>query len=87
MVLAADGNGSPPPPLELALLCGDNFLPDGGGIHDQDYATMLQMRIALNVYQTVRYMRSLTGNQINTHLTSGQRILLGELYHLGILGV
>ena len=57
MILAvsdyADGEGPPPPALEIALNCRRwGTLPDDGGLRDQYARLMNQMNISLNVYDT-----------------------------------
>lgn len=84
-VLAADRKGSPPPDLQLALFCGDYHLPDKGAIHDQDYGLMRRMIYLSNTYRTVRRMRGLLGDAINTQLSQSERLLLGDLQEMGVL--
>ena len=83
-MLSADNRGKPPPELEMAWLCGDGFLPDGGGINEQDYGLFVRMRYLHNVFRTVQHMRGLTGERINTGLSTAERLLLGELAEMGI---
>jgi len=43
------------------------------------------MRTLSNVYNTIRKLRSLTGNAINTHLTTSERLILADLQSMGLL--
>lgn len=52
----------------------------------QDYNMMITMRTLDNVYRTVQHMRSLSGDAINKQLSTSERLILGELYQLGVLG-
>jgi hypothetical protein len=45
---------------------------------------MTRMNYLSNVYRTVQYMRGLTDERINTAMSTGQRILLGNLIKMGI---
>jgi hypothetical protein len=56
MILAAaeygEGNGDPPPELELAFRCRRwNSLPESGGLNDQPAGLMQRLTVAENVYQ------------------------------------
>lgn len=77
-------NVQPPSNLRLYFFCGDNHLPRAGGIMDQSYSTLKEMRYLGFVYRTIRKMRSLVGDAINTDLSSEERILLGNLMEMGI---
>lgn len=85
-VLAAKGKGNPPPELELAWLCGDYHLPESGGVFDQDYQLFRTMRILNNVHSAVTHLFSLSGEDINKRLSTGERLLLGNLDKMGLLG-
>jgi hypothetical protein len=50
----------------LAFWCGDDHLPDTGGVLDQDYRTMKRMRATRNVYDAVRQAKNATGKQIHS---------------------
>jgi len=68
----------------LAWLCGTHLLPENGGVLDQDAKQMATMKALSNVYTTVQKFRSLTGEAVNTGLTTGERLLLGNLREMGI---
>ena len=52
---AAEGVGTYPAELELALLCERwNSLPDPGGILDQKVGVLARMTTALNVFNAIR---------------------------------
>jgi len=52
----------------------------------QDYNLLITMRTLQNVYKSVQHMRGLTGEAINTNLSTAERLLLGELQKMGALG-
>lgn len=52
----------------------------------QDYQLMITMRTLDNVHRTVQHMRSLVGDAINTQLSTAERLILGELKDMGLLG-
>lgn len=52
----------------------------------QDYQLMITMRTLDNVFRTVQHMRALTGDAINTQLSTSERLILGELAQMGVLG-
>lgn len=79
-----DGGGPPPPDLELAFLCMPHHLPDAGAINDQDYATLIRMRGAYNIYSTLSRVRNMTGAQIHD-LTNEERRLLALIRDMGLL--
>lgn len=80
----ADGNGPPPPDLELAFLCLPYHLPDSGAIHDQDYGTLMRMRGAYNIYAVLNRLRNMVGNQIHD-LSTEERRILASLRDAGLL--
>lgn len=80
---AAHGEAAPME-LKLAWMCGENLLPDVGGVLDQDCELMTKMRATSNVYRTLTRMRSLQGSQIHT-LTDGERRLIRSLRERGYL--
>lgn len=82
--MAVNGKDEPPPALQMAWFCGDNHLPAAGGIFDQEYKLMVHMRTLQNTYNAVAKMRSLRGKEINTGLSTNERLLLGELQKMGI---
>ncbi len=52
----------------------------------QDYKLLITMRTLDNVFRAVQHMRGLTGEAINTQLSTSERIVLGELQKAGLLG-
>lgn len=60
MLAAADygeGNGDPPPELELVFRCRRwNSLPEAGGLNDQPAGLIQRMSVAENVYQAFHGM-------------------------------
>lgn len=52
----------------------------------QDYKLLITMRSLDNIVRTVQHMRSLTGDAINTQLSMNERLILGDLYKMGVLG-
>lgn len=74
-ILAARGKGQPPPMLSLAFYCGDHLLPESGGVLDQDYKTMMQMRTLSNIYYTVQQAPTYTGHDIHKIPPSMQRVI------------
>ena len=83
--LAARGKGEPPPELTLAWFCGDHHLPDSGGIMDQDYATMSQMRASSNIYRVVKKFYTLTGEDSVKGFSPDERELLAWLDKMELL--
>lgn len=80
----AKGKDAPtPPPLQLAWYCGQNHLPEMGGILDQDYSTMMQMTALSNIYNAVKGARGATGDAIHK-LPSGTLSILASLREMGI---
>jgi hypothetical protein len=63
----------------LALFCGDRHLPNAGGVMDQDYGLLRRMLYLRDVFNTVRKLSTLVGDEINTNLSTDERILLGYL--------
>lgn len=62
---AAKGEGTPPALLGFAWQCQKwNMAPVGGGLLIQEYRRMMVMSVLDNVYQTVKHVRSLVGEQI-----------------------
>jgi hypothetical protein len=76
-----------PPPMELQLawMCGDHRLPDGGGVLDQDAGLMRRLTCCRNIYQVLYRMKHLTGKQIHT-MTDNERKLVKALRDGGYLG-
>lgn len=74
----------PPSSLRLYFFCGEHHLPSAGGIMEQEFALMKEMRYIGFVYRTIRKMRSLVGDAINTDLSMDERMLLGNLVEMGI---
>lgn len=82
---STEGDGDPPPDLELALMCQKwNTLPEAGGMLDQDARTMKRMSGVLAIHNVLKRWRSLTGKNIH-QLTEGERRLLRMLKDLGYL--
>lgn len=54
-----------PPPLTLAFWCGDNHLPDVGGVLDQDYTTYKRMMSTRNVYDAIIQAKRAKGAEIH----------------------
>ena len=79
-----DNDGDVPGDLQLAWWCSDGRLPDGGGVHDQDYGLMKRMTAAGNVHRVLSRYRSLRGHQIHS-LSDSERKLLGQLQRSGLL--
>lgn len=82
---AARDKGEPPPDLELAWLCGDNHLPEPGGVLDQDYKLITTMHTLRNIHRTVQRFYSLKGDDVNKYLTVDDRLLLGRIDKMGML--
>ncbi len=59
----------------LAFWCGDDHLPDVGGVFDQDYKTYSQMKIARNIYDAVRTSQRAQGAEIHSLPASVKRIV------------
>lgn len=83
----ADGveGAEAPPELQMAWFCGPYHLPRDGGMGSQDYDLITKMRILENVYNAVTKMRSLKGDEINTRLSNGERVVLEEVQKMGLL--
>ncbi len=81
---AESGSGPLPPELKLAWLCGDEHLPDPGGVLDQDYVTLHRMSVYRNVHQVVVRFRGLHGAEIHS-LTDGERRVIKALRAEGLL--
>lgn len=81
MLHARNHKKRPPPELELAFLCGENHLPDVGGILDQDYDLFTKMRFLHLIYYTVQNAPKYVGKQIHDMPSSMKRIvvMLNEL--------
>jgi len=56
-------------------MCGDNRLPDAGGVLDQDAELMRTVRVARNIYSVVDKLGNMRGAQIH-RLTTGERRLI-----------
>jgi hypothetical protein len=72
-----------PPPLLLAWWCGANHLPSPGGMLDQDYKTMMQMRALSNVHDAVRTSRAAIGPDIHK-LPVGVKKIIKSLIDQGL---
>jgi hypothetical protein len=68
----------------MAWMCGDHYLPDGGGVFDQDYQLITRMRTFSNIYNTLDKMRNLKGNTIH-QLTDGERRLIKRMREGGYI--
>ena len=85
-MIAAEGDGPPPPELRLAWQCQRwGGLPDAGGIYDQDAELLYRMTALNNVYRVVSRVGSMVGKEIHK-LTSGERKLLKWLRDEDLLG-
>ncbi len=73
----------PPAELKLGWYCGDNHLPDEGGINKQDAGTMFRMRVCQNIYNTLSRYRNMRGEEIHS-LTNDERIVLRTLKDNGL---
>lgn len=73
--MAARGKEPPPPLLQLAWFCGDEHLPEVGGVLDQDYATMRQMGVLRNVYRVRQAAPRYTGKAIHDMPTDMKRMI------------
>ena len=75
-MIAAEGDGPPPPELRLAWQCQRwGGLPDAGGIYDQDALTLYRMSSLGNVYDTVKKVRSMIGKEIHRMSKSDRRLI------------
>lgn len=74
-MLAARGQGQPPPLLQLAWFCGDSHLPDIGGVLDQDYSVMKRMGALRNIYQAKQAAPRYTGKAIHDMPVDMKRII------------
>jgi len=75
-VIAAEGDGPPPPELRLAWQCQRwGGLPDAGGIYDQDALTLYRMSSLSNVYDTVKKVRSMVGKEIHKMTLRDRRLI------------
>lgn len=77
-------DSSPPPELTLAWLCGNNHLPDTGGMMDQDYTTITRMRKARNIYNAFYRFTYAQGEQIH-QLTASERAIVRMLKEGGYI--
>jgi hypothetical protein len=84
VVDAARHGAEPPPALVLAFWCGDEHLPDVGGMFDQDYATYSKMITARNIYDAVRTSQRATGKTIHD-LPAGVKRTMHNLKRQGYL--
>lgn len=80
----SDPETQPPGELKLAWWCGDNLLPEVGGVLDQDYGLMQRMNVLHNVYRTVQRVRGMRGAEIH-RLTDGERSIIKWLRDDGML--
>lgn len=84
-MVAAKGEGAPPPVLKIAWMCEKwNRLPDEGPPLEQDYALMRQMTVVQNVYNTVTRWYSLEGKSIHS-LSDSERKTLKLLKDMGLM--
>ena len=80
-----DESATAPAELSLAWDCQRwGTLPEAGGLLDQDYVLLGRMTAALNVYNTVSFVRSASGAEIH-RLSGGQRALLKYLRDNGMM--
>jgi hypothetical protein len=82
-VKSARGQGSSPPPLVLAFWCGDNHLPEAGGVLDQNYTTMRRMTTLRNVHNAVRDAPKYTGTKIHD-MPAGMKRTIAYLREEGL---
>ena len=82
--MADDGEGQPPSALQMAWWCGDAHLPDVGGMLDQDYRLIYEMRTLERIYNVVMRWRNLAGKNIHS-LTTNERRLLRYLINEGFM--
>lgn len=69
----------------MAWLCGDNHLPEAGGMLDQDYPLVTRMAACRNIYQTLSRLRDCQGEQIH-QLTRRERLIIRALREEGLIG-
>ena len=85
MVGFINGRSSPPPALSLAQNCqGWNNLPEDGGYLDQDYKTMSEMNVTMNIYNIVNKVKNARGSAIHL-LTNRERKMLKPLVEQGLI--
>ena len=85
MVGFINGKASPPPALSLAQNCqGWNNLPEVGGFLDQDYKTMSEMNVTLNIYNIISKVKNARGSAIHL-LTHRERMILKPLVEKGLI--
>jgi hypothetical protein len=65
-------------------MCGEQLLPENGGVNDQDFMTMHRMKALNNIYRVVSHLRSLQGEAIHT-LSDSERRILGALIDEGLI--
>lgn len=53
---------------------------------DQDFSLFTHMRVLSNVHQVVNKLYSLKGDEINKRLSNSERILLGKLDEMNLIG-
>ncbi len=79
------GRNTAPVALSLGQNCqGWNQLPEAGGYLDQDYKTMTEMNIALNIYSVVNKVKNAKGAAIH-QLTNSERKILKPLVEQGLI--
>jgi hypothetical protein len=79
-----DDDAPPPAELRLEWLCGQAFLPEPGGMLDQDAGLMARMRASGNVYRALSHYRNAHGAEIH-HLSLVERKILAGLKAEGLL--
>lgn len=79
-----DDGGTPPPELTLAWQCQRwNCLPSE--LYEQDYATMMGMTTADNVYSAVSALRGAKGKAIHGVMSGGTGRILAALKREGLI--
>ena len=71
------------------LLLGQNcqgwsVLPESGGYLDQDYKTMVEMNVTVNIYNLINKVKNARGSAIHM-LTKQDRLLLKPLVERGLI--
>lgn len=63
---------------------GWNVLPEPGGYLDQDYKTMVEMNVTVNIYNLVTKVKNARGSAIHM-LSERERLLLKPLVERGLI--